>query len=854
MDAAGWQRLQTLFDEAVGLDPDARADWLKSLHTDDPGLIQELKRLLAAHDRPADRQISGRIERFAADTLDTDTLETGQTVGPYAIDRLLGHGGMGRVYLAHRSDQSYEQQVVIKVVQAGPGTRLVNLFERERQILADLNHPNIARLLDGGALPDGPPYLVMEYVEGVDIVSYCERSNLPLVHRLRLFLEVCAAVQYAHAKLVVHRDIKPANVLVDETGRARLLDFGIATLVTGADQPLSSAQDPTSGHPEQTLSAALLSPAYASPEQLRGEPVGTASDIYSLGLLLYRLVCGRSPENNAQEPAGIPPPSGVLKATGHSHQGRQAAGDLDSVILRALAHDPEQRHATVAAFADELERFLGQRAVESRPASLPHRLRLFTRRNPALSAVLFGASVLISGFIVGISWLAVQLGHERDQALAARATTDHVAGFMVDLFAAADPREHRGNPPDAGQLLDRGASQIEELEGPTELTATLLLRMGEAYRHIGASERADALFSKALDLTGLPRELKIDIELEQADLWREIGFLEQAETRLAGLITSLENSPTTPNALAGAYNNYGLVMDMLERPEQAETWVRKALAIDLPDSRDSRIDRLAFGNNLALALSRQGRHEEAIELLDQVIADKIVVFGGDHPSVLLSRHNQAFGFRQTGQFAKSASVLDEIRAVHVKIQGESSLAVAAIDDALANTWHDAGEFVKAEAAYRRAHAFLESHPQADPSLHAFVTNNLASLFEDRGDLAEAERWFDRSVALREALFTPESMPFLRGLMNRVRVQIQLGQLEQAGRDLATIEQALDAHHPDQTSRHLQADLLRAEWQVAAGQTEQARTTVATIKPDMVAAQSTNARFARRWEALQQALQ
>jgi tetratricopeptide (TPR) repeat protein len=378
--------------------------------------------------------------------------------------------------------------------------------------------------------------------------------------------------------------------------------------------------------------------------------------------------------------------------------------------------------------------------------------------------------------------------------------------------------------------------------------------MGEAYRHIGASEQADALFSKALGLAGLPRELQVDIELEQADLWREIGFLERAETLLAKLITSLETSPTTPNALASAYNNYGLVMDLLERPEQAEAWVRKALAVDLPDDRDSRIDRLAFGNNLALALSRQGRHQQAIELIDQVIADKIAVYGREHPSVLLSRRNQADDFRQTGQFEKAASVLDEIRSAHVRIHGEFSLAVAAIDDALANTWHDAGEFEKAEAAYRRAHAFLEAHPQSDPSLHAFVTNNLASLFEDRGDLAEAERWFDRSMALRQSLFAPESLPFLRGLMNRVRVQIQLGRLEPADRDLTTIEHTLDAHHPDQTSRHVQARLLRAEWQAAAGQQNDARATLATIDPDIVAAQSPNSRFARRWEALQQTLQ
>ena len=526
------------------------------------------------------------------------------------------------------------------------------------------------------------------------------------------------------------------------------------------------------------------------------------------------------------------------------------AGDLDAIILRALAPDPGQRHTTVAEFSAELRRFLEHRPVQSRPAGASHRLGLFARRNPGLSLVVGGSSLLITGFAAAMAWLAVQLGEERDQALAARATTDHVAGFMVELFAAADPRQHLGDPPDARTLLDRGAGQIAELEGPPELTATLLLRMGEAYRHIGASDQADALFSSALELADLPRELRVDIALEQADLWREIGRLEDAEARLSELIETLEASPTTPNALASAYNNYALVLDMLERSEQAEPWVRKALAVDLPDSHASRIDRLAFGNNLALALSRQDRHDEAIDLFDRVIAAKIEVFGQRHPSVLLSQQNLADSYRRTGRLEQTVSLLERIRSTNAVIHGEHSLAVAGTDNELANAFHDLRAYEQAEAAYRRAYAFFDQHPQADPSLHAFVTNNLASLFEDQGDLAKAERWYARSVALREALFDPDSLPYLSGLMNRVRVQIQLGRLEPAGRDLATIEQALDAHHPDQTSRHVQARLLRAEWQVAAGQQDAARATLATIDPGIVAAQSSNSRFVRRWEALQ----
>ena len=855
MDTARWQRLQELFDQAIELDAAARRVWLKGVDETDADLAAELRRLLAADEASADRHISSRIERFAASASGSDELQSGQAVGPYTVDRLLGHGGMGRAYLAHRSDRTYEQQVVIKVVQTGPGKRLVQLFQRERQILADLNHPNIARLLDGGTLEGGQPYLVMEYVEGTDIVSYCEQSGASLNQRLRLFLEVCAAVQYAHAQLVIHRDIKPAKVLVDESGRVRLLDFGIATLLTNREKtPARAEPEQIDAHPEQTLSAALLSPAYASPEQLRGETVTTASDIYSLGLLLYRLVCGRSAGIDDDGRMAIPLPSNILATAGQRRQSRRIAGDLDAIILRALARDPRQRHSTAAEFASELERFLDHRPVDSRPASLSHRLSLFARRNPALSTALIGTMLLVTGFAIGMSWLAVQLSHERDQALAARATTDHVAGFMVDLFAAADPRQHLGDPPDARELLDRGAGQIEELDGPPELTATLLQRMAEAYRHIGASDRADALFSQALALEGLPRALRVELELEQADLWRATGRLEEASLRLVQLIKQLEATPTTPNALASAYNNYGLVLEVLERPEQAETWIRQALSVALPDTRASRISRLAFGNNLALVLARQGRHDEAILLLDEVIEDKIEVFGQQHPSVLLSRQNQADSYRRLGRLEETVALLEQIRAGNVAVHGEPSLAVAATDNELANAWHDMGAFDLAEAAYRRAYAFFDQYPQADPSIHAFEAYNLASLLEYRGDLIEAERRFDRSVHLRAALFAPDSLPYLRGLMNRVRVQIRLGQLEQSGRDLDQIEQALAIHHPEQHQRLIQAQLLRAELQAAAGLADQARATMASIDADFVASQAPDSRFAQRWQALQQSLQ
>ncbi len=822
-------RLEQLFNQAVELDPAARDEWLAALAVDDAGLAASLARLLAADAAQADElaavptapaastgdPIAERIERQVA--LGAGRLEPGDRVGAWTVGSILGRGGMGTVYLARRSDKSYRQQAVIKVVEAAGHARLSRLFERERQILADLNHPGIARLLDGGELDDGRPYLVMEHVDGADIASHCEQQRLNLQARLRLLIDLAQAVQFAHANRVIHRDLKPDNVMVDARGQVRLLDFGIAQLLERPEQATAADASAAAVAPSLTLHEALLSPEYASPEQLRGETITTATDIYSLGLLLHRLLTGRLPDREAG-----PDLQPVHPTLGEKIR-PSARDDLEAILATALAADPADRYPSADALAADLRRFLDQRPVSVRPIRWWQQAQLFARRNPALALSLSLSFAAVMGFSLGLLGLALALERERQRVAATGAITEQVAGFMVELFAAADPESALGEPISARELLDRGARRIAELDRDPSLQAMLGHRMAQAYRNLGVSDRADELMTAALDLAEhlTPRQRR-DLALQQADLWRELGRGPAAAERLLALIPELESDADAGMELARAYNNYGLVLSATGYPVEAETWTRRALAVDLGNGPEARQQRVSFRHNLALQLGQQGRSAEAIELLEGVLQDKHELFGPLHPSHTRSLELLAIRYSDLGDMDRAVELLSQIRATHVQVIGADSLAVARLDNELAAVLQDAGDYRRSEYHYRLALTTTESRPEIDPMLRARVLNNLGTLLEDVGREAEALGYLRRSVALREQLLSPHEQAMIGARINLARVLIRTNDLDQAEHQLAELETQLAAHHAGHSRRAAQLRLLRAEWLAAAGQLEAAR--------------------------------
>ncbi|MEM7353653.1 MAG: serine/threonine-protein kinase [Acidobacteriota bacterium] len=631
-----WQRAQELFHAALDKAADDRVEFLDQACFGNADLRRDVEELLAAetgaseridsaisgalwlmrqHEPPADSNDSAppseRPPHALPDTLDVSpaavlNAAAPEHIGPYRILETLGRGGMGSVYLAERDDEHYRQQVAIKVMRHGlDHPEILRRLRQERQILAHLDHPNIARLLDGGNTPEGLPYFVMERVEGEPIVDFCDHDRLPLRARLELFLQVCSAVQYAHRNLVVHRDLKPSNILVSEDGTPKLLDFGIAKLL-----------DPELADPmfaPTVPGMRLLTPQYASPEQIRGEPANIASDVYSLGVLLYELLTGHRPhhaerraelERRVCEAEPLPPSQVVLtrnttggvewipEAVSATREGtperlrRGLAGDLDTIVLEALHKEPARRYASVEHLADDLRRHLAGLPVSARPDSLAYRGRKFIARHRLAVVTAAAVALTIFGLVL---FYTLRLGEQRDAAeraaqraqqaaqLAQReaAKSEQVTGFLTEIFERADPNVAKGDEATVLEVLDQGAAQLERrLRDQPELLSQMRDVIARVYSGRGRYREARELFQRSLD------ERLDRLGAEHADVatsWHHLGdvaHLESASKTAAGLFRralDLRLRLFGPDHPEVAASRQGLATALYNEPGAAET-------------------------------------------------------------------------------------------------------------------------------------------------------------------------------------------------------------------------------------------------------------------------------------------
>ncbi|MBI1764574.1 MAG: protein kinase [Acidobacteria bacterium] len=484
-----WQQIEALFQVAVEQEPARRGAFLAQACGEDAALRAEVKSLLAQEQ--ADSFIQAQVKGVAREfTAQQDEL-TGQHIGVYRIGERLGEGGMGVVYAAVRDDAQFEKQVALKVVKRGMDTEFVlKRFWRERQILARLEHPCIARLLDGGMTGDGRPYFVMEYVEGQPITAYCQARGLGVPERLKLFRQVCAAVQYAHQQLVVHRDLKPSNILVapapdsrpdgpeDQVGLPKLLDFGIAKLLAAADDADPQTQTATE--------LRLLTPEYASPEQMRGQTLTTTTDVYSLGVVLYELLTGQRPHQfNTRATAAVehavatapPKPSEAVSPTGAPKLPKQLAGDLDNIVLMALRAEPERRYQSVEQFSEDLRRYLAGLPVTARADTFTYRASKFVRRNRlGLAAALLVLLSLLGG--IGVATYQARRAEQRFQQVRKLANT-----FLFDFH---DKIQHLPGSTEARELLVKTALEyLDSLARDASRDAALERELAVAYQRVG---------------------------------------------------------------------------------------------------------------------------------------------------------------------------------------------------------------------------------------------------------------------------------------------------------------------------------------------------------------------------------
>ena len=393
MTPESWRRVGQLFHQAVALSPGERTIWAVQACSGDEELLRELRSLLESDRHAREGFLQDQVKAGLVSFYHAAEPREPQRAGPYRLVREIGRGGMGTVYLGQRDDQEYHMDVAVKLVSPGMDTGFVlQRFRRERQILASLDHPHIARLLDGGTIGNDLPYIVMEYVNGARITDYCRQRELNVPQRLNLFLDVCSAVEYAHRRFVVHRDLKPGNILVTHDGVVKLLDFGICKLLYS---------DPL-GQDTITEAGRAMTPDYASPEQIRGEPVTVVSDVYSLAAVLYELLTGRNPHRFAnrslleierticEQPVIRP-----SRAVEDRNLARRLSGDLDTILLRALDKDAKRRYQTVQEFGDDLQRHLSNLPVKAVPDRLAYRTGKFLRRHSTAAAVAVASLVLI---------------------------------------------------------------------------------------------------------------------------------------------------------------------------------------------------------------------------------------------------------------------------------------------------------------------------------------------------------------------------------------------------------------------------------------------------------------------------
>ncbi|MEM1180038.1 MAG: serine/threonine-protein kinase [Acidobacteriota bacterium] len=667
----------------------------------------------------------------------------GRRVGRYRLIRPLGSGGMGTVYLAERDDGVLDQQVALKILRPDQASDVFfRRFDDERRILASLEHPHIARFYDGGTTDGGLPYLAMEYVDGLPITEHCEALGLDLGDRLRLFLDVCGAVQAAHQALVVHRDLKPSNILVTHAGQVKLLDFGIA-------KPLASLDQLT----RTEASTGPMTPAFASPEQIRGEPVTTASDAYALGVLLYRLLSGRFPHPVGRGVAAsvcatledTPPPLSAA-ADGDAHRLR---GDLDAIAARALAKSAGERYATARELADDVERHLSGLPVRARSAGWLYAAGKFMRRRAPFVATVAGCGLVVT-FLVAI--YTVRLAEERDRASAEAANARAVQGFVLDLFELADPDRAGSRGLDAVDLLDAGRERLADLDAEPAIRARVQLALAELYGRLGTYGPAELLLEEAaaaLRNESHAVELLSDTLFELGVLRRRQGrYAEARELQLESKRLSETHLPASTDRPAQNDNELGLLAWSEGQYPQAERLHRRTLETRrrLVEQGQAEPQSVASSlNNLAMALVYQGRNLEALPMLEEALAIRRRVFGEGHTSVMRGLNNLALVHGNLDRRDMAAELYRDVLAKKLERYGAEHPSVASGQLNLAAALANLGRYGEAvdlgsRAFETRRHLLGPGHPDTLVALTRLGVFN-----------RQLERYGDAELHLREAL-------------------------------------------------------------------------------------------------------
>ncbi len=815
MDKSAWNRVRDIVPEAVSLTGPERAQFLERVCVDsagnaDPDLLREVEAMVAAWESADDRDaVKPPFAALEIDALqddlsaDSDDEPPPDHIGNWKVLRRLGAGGMGVVYAASRSDGAFDREVAIKLLRPGlyPDQRR-RRFDLERRVLARLQHENIARLYDGGVTGDGEPFLVMEFVDGATVTDYCTDNNLSTGKRIGLFLSICDAVQYAHQNLVVHRDLKPSNVLVNANGVPKLLDFGIAKLIVEGDPAVSD----DGGAPDAitVTGHAVMTPEYAAPEQVRGEAVNAATDVYSLGVLLYELLTGERPYTiESRTPSAIERVVCSVAPKRPSVVAPRLDEDLDTILLKALRKEPDRRYASALQLGDDLRRYLNGLPVLARPDTVGYRVRKFVGRHIVGVASVVALTLALVGGLAATMW---QAGVARAEARKAEATKQ----FIQEMLASADPYEDDNRDVTVEAVLDDAASRVgAELGQTPEVAADVRLTIGTTYLGLGKYARADSQLTLALAeleaVHGVGSPETGEALRNLGNLYIQVSRFEMADSMFRRAVSLHRRYPGKGGRdLAPSLGGLGGVQLQTGRYESAEESLTEALTVmerlPHPLSRDETNSQNNYRYMLGILKHDIGEYGSADSLLNLSINSIKSQPEPWSPFLGGALQMHAWVKDYLGETEATEPMLREALAFRMARFGPEHIEVGYTLNDLAYLYHSTERYDQADSTYAQALTVFRSAVGDSDRMIATILNNRAALYRSIGRAREAIPLLEEAVRISTDLLGPDHVDVsypVTGLGHAHRVLERYREAAQFYRQALQIRRgALPAGHTD----------------------------------------------------------
>jgi eukaryotic-like serine/threonine-protein kinase len=704
--------LKSIFEHAIELNKTEREKYFSSLNDDQKKYLDEVKSLLSSYEATDDfLEIASNYNQIFTPNFDEPHPLIGKHIGSYLVEDEIGYGGMGIVFVGKRDDKEFEQKVAIKILKQGLSTKyIVRRFENERQILANLQHPNIAKLFDGGKTLDGLPYLIMEFIEGTPITDYCDENKLNIKLRLELFQTVCSAVHYAHQNLIVHRDLKPGNILVTKEGRVKLLDFGIAKLM-----------DETAELENVKLTQTKmwhLTPEYASPEQIKGANITTGSDIYSLGVLLYEIISGETPykftnstpvgiSKSIDETNIIKPSEKVKQTIKNSENSEQRKneiqkkikllkGDLDNIILKAMHKDPSQRYSSVQGLVNDIERYFNGMPVLARKDTYAYRFVKFVQRHRVGVTLFILFNIILISSISAIIYQGRIATKERDKATLEAAKTESVNKFLLEMLSSADPTEV-GKDAKVYEVLQKASKEVEiGFKDQPGIEAAVRKTLGKTLTNLGEFEQAKPHLEKSLELNekvyGKNSYQSGESFHELALYYDWVGDLKLADSLYSRSIKILRNnSDTPPRSLSSALNDYGIVKQEEDKIQESLILLKEAYQIAVRNFGEKDRDVASIANNLGLSFNDLKDIDSAEKYYQQSLNLYMEIYGSNRPEISTLYNNLAYIYidkleyeKAHEYFTKSLELKKNTWGEHHSMVGLAYMNLGALDYTMKN--------------------------------------------------------------------------------------------------------------------------------------------------------------------------